>query len=69
MKTPISVSKLSNRAPMNGTDDFGFTPVAEAGGPLMLLSGVAALAVLGRGRSFMNNPGKKASAALEEEGR
>jgi hypothetical protein len=42
---------------MNGIDDFGFTPVPEAGGTLMLLSGVAFLAALGRSRSFMNNRG------------
>jgi hypothetical protein len=33
---------------MNGIDDFGFTPVPEPGTPLMLFSGVAALAVLFR---------------------
>jgi hypothetical protein len=35
---------------MNGIDDFGFTPVPEPGALLMLLSGGAFLAVLGRRR-------------------
>lgn len=44
---------------MNGIDDFGFTPVPEPGEPLMLFSGVAALAVLHRRRNERQRRSRK----------
>ncbi len=43
---------------LNGIDDFGFTPVPEPGAMLMLVSGGAFLAILGRKRATHGKVGR-----------